>query len=299
MTGTNLIIFHKNCIDGLTSAAIVNYFLGNEVNKQFLPLAYGDGLDLSLLDNDTTLWILDFSFPLELMWDINPCVKKVYWFDHHITQESSLKVFPERLSNFEIISDIKRSGATITWDALFEKGTRPQIVNIAEDRDLWKFKLPFTREYTESMFYDLKDPRDTRWNVLLASDSSVMAGMLEDWRIKGETLLKVKQDRIDRALKSGYYGTIEGCRAYFVNSGVDVSEIGEEIYLSHPDPIIGVIYTYIGVDTVKFSLRSNCIDVQKIAAKFNGGGHEHAAGFVLYSQTPAYRELIKDVPERW
>lgn len=296
---TNLIVYHSRCSDGICSAAIVNYFLGDNCNKQFLPLAYGDGIDLSLIDKNTILWILDFSFPIEMMWDLNNQVKKIFWFDHHITHESSLKVFPERLNNIEMVLDCKKSGATITWDTLFNTESRPLIVNIVEDRDLWKFKLTFTKEYSEAIYYDIKDPRDSRWSILFAEDNTIATDIFEDWRIKGEILLKVKQDRINKIIKSGYYGTIKGCRAYYVNSSVDISEIGEEIYLSHADPIIAVIYSYTGTDTLRVSLRSNCINVCEIAKEFGGGGHMNAAGFTLSMMDPSYRKILQDIPERW
>jgi len=48
---------------------------------------------------------------------------------------------------------------------------------------------------------------------------------------------------------------------------------------------------------VKFSLRSDCVDVSKIAAKYGGGGHKNSAGFSIVASKKEYviEKIIKEV----
>ena len=276
MTDTHIIIYHAKCLDGTCSAALVNYFLNGDVSdKCFFPLAYGDGFDLSLIDKTTTVWILDFSFPIDMMWDINGKAKKVYWFDHRIKYLSSIQAFPDRFNNTEMMLEeinFKRCAASIIWDTLFSPDSRPLIIDIIEDYDIQRTdtaKVQFSKEYAESMKIELLDPRDSRWCVLFATDSDVMSNMLYEFKIKGEILLMAKKARVKRAIDAGYYGTIMGNRAFYVNASEDIEEIEDEIYY-HLDPIVGVIYHHVGNDILKFHLITNCNNIEEIIDKFGG-----------------------------
>lgn len=298
MNEKHFIVYHKNCPDGLASAAIVNYYLGETVEKVFFPANYGDVFDPDNLDKDTTLWILDFSFPMPIMWEMNDKAKKIIWIDHHPTAIMSV-ILEEKLNNVERHLDTKKAACRLTWESLFPDKEVPYIIDIAEDRDMWWFKLPQTRAVTEAMYYDIKEPTDIKWLELL-SDGGRAGLYIQEYSVQGQGLLKAKKHRVEKAVKRGYYGSILGKRAFYVNSAEDISEIGEEIYMSHPDPIVAVIYHYEGYNGIKFSLRSNTIDVSKIAQELGGGGHVYSAGFTLdFVANGKVNDILKNVPERW
>src|SRR5690606_35880403 len=48
--------------------------------------------------------------------------------------------------------DQQRSGAGIAWDFFHPGVPRPALVNHVEDRDLWRFALPGTREIQAAVF---------------------------------------------------------------------------------------------------------------------------------------------------
>jgi oligoribonuclease NrnB/cAMP/cGMP phosphodiesterase (DHH superfamily) len=285
MGDKHLVIYHKNCNDGTCAAAIVKYFLGADKDVNFLPLSYEDGFTPDVVDNETILWLVDFSFPMELMWRLNDKCRKVIWFDHHQSAINKL-LLPEKLANTWTVLDPKKSGAGITWDELFPDTQRPVIVNNIEDRDLWKFKLPFSRILTEAIATDLISPKDDRWSVLFSDDYTHISGeIMKDLITSGQALDRAKKIRIDRAIKRGYWGMLKGHKTFFVNATEDISELGEKIYLSNEEPVVAAIYHFVDHNTIKVSLRSTTVNVREIAESFpNGGGHDYAAGFSVQTK---------------
>jgi oligoribonuclease NrnB/cAMP/cGMP phosphodiesterase (DHH superfamily) len=100
--------------------------------------------------------------------------------------------------------------------------------------------------------------------------------------------------RSNNIIKKGFYGKIIGHDAFYVNSPIDVSEIGESIYLSNPEEIVVVVFHYTDYNKIIFSLRSNSINVREIAERFGGGGHDHAAGFMIKEKTKDWQKLLKN-----
>jgi len=72
--------------------------------------------------------------------------------DHH-------KTAMEDLQGFEgAVFDMERSGAMITWNHFFPNLEAPRLIDHIQDRDLWQFKIPRTREVQAAIFsypYDL------------------------------------------------------------------------------------------------------------------------------------------------
>jgi hypothetical protein len=42
--------------------------------------------------------------------------------------------------------DMEKSGCLLTWEWFFKNRQPPQALLAVNDRDLWKFELPWTRE---------------------------------------------------------------------------------------------------------------------------------------------------------
>lgn len=284
----NVVIYHKNCLDGIFSAGVVFKFLKTEGEESisFVPMSHSDGFDMGLLDNETVLWIVDFSFSYDDMKIMNDIVHKMYWYDHHISSQGLLLMW-EDLNKTTMSVDLSHCGAHIAWSNLFPVLEVPKCILFVEDRDLWKFKYPETKKFTESLasYPNLQPDSDIVQDLFVNSN-------VDKYIIEGEVLLRAKEKRIERAINNGYYGTIKKHNAFFVNAIEDISEIGERIYKSNIDPIVAVVY-HIEENTIKFSLRSNTIDVEQIARDFKGGGHISAAGFVVNTRLEDMKKILR------
>ena len=268
----NLIIYHNDA-DGICSAAIVSKFLGNET-KEFCPIQYGDPFNFERVDTNTVVWVVDFSFPQEYMWELDQRSFHFYWYDHHLSAKGIRTTLFENTTG---ICDEWRSGCGLTWSELFKDKPCPLSVALIEDRDLWKFNLDNTKEFHEWFSLNVFGPEDEFWDKALESDTrDLMIDVIRD----GKLLLKSKEKSIKYLVeKKGYFGTIKSYPAFFVNSPMYQSEIGEYVYTRSKDPIVVVIYNYIDEAEVICSLRSDKINVRDIAETYNGGGHDNAAGF--------------------
>lgn len=296
-TEKNRILYHGKCTDGICAAAIVHKFLREETtydesNNTFIPMQYGDGIDMHKIDKDTIVWIVDFSPTLGQIVEIDARAKRVMWFDHHATAMHN--TISTSFNNTIKVFDINRCGAQITWDEIYHT-PRPEIVDIVGDRDRWIFKLPNTKPVTEGMHYLITTPLDPRWEELL--DPSLEQKVLNEFFTGGQLLLKAKDYRIENALKRGYYGKIKGHKAFYVNASEDISEIGERIYLSHNTPIVAVMYSQHAANEFVFSLRSNTINVREIAQLYGGGGHDYAAGFKLLLKNYKFNQILGNVED--
>ncbi len=83
-----LVIYHANCTDGFGAAFAAWLKLGD--GAEYLPMNYGEvktpadfDMKVSLAAKGNDVYILDFSFPREVMDALFQHAKRVVWLDHH------------------------------------------------------------------------------------------------------------------------------------------------------------------------------------------------------------------------
>lgn len=139
-----LVIFHDNCPDGMAAAAIAYLHWGD--NATFHAARYGaPPPDVTGLD----VVIVDFSYPRTMLIGMHAVAASLVVLDHHKTAQADL----EGLAFCTF--DMERSGATLLWDHIAAQDDPPcprLFAEFAEDRDLWRFKLPRSREVSVAMW---------------------------------------------------------------------------------------------------------------------------------------------------
>ncbi len=169
---------------------------------------------------------------------------------------------------------LEHSGAMLAWQ-FFKEGEPPQLLRHIEDRDLWRFALPHTREIQANVF---SHPYDFAvWDGLMAApvDQLVAEGKaIERKHFKdiSELVAAFKHRRV-----IGGHNVPVSNLPYTLTSdaGHQMAE-GEPFAACYWDTPGGRVY----------SLRSTeaGIDVSEIAKQYGGGGHRNASGFrVPYS----------------
>lgn len=80
-----LVIYHANCADGYGAAFAAWLVLGDEAD--YMPCQYGKQAEefMTSLAFDREVYILDFSFPKNVMDEIFRRAEYVVWLDHHAT----------------------------------------------------------------------------------------------------------------------------------------------------------------------------------------------------------------------
>ena len=91
-----LVIYHATCADGFGAAFAAWLKLGDDA--EYVPCQYGQDFFVEsflLQFNDREVYVLDFSFPHNVMDVLFQNAKRVVWLDHH----ASSRVMAEEFCN--------------------------------------------------------------------------------------------------------------------------------------------------------------------------------------------------------
>ena len=284
-----LVIYHAHCTDGFGAAFAAWMRLGEEA--EYVPMNYGfEAKDIPVFA-DREVYMLDFSWPKQLMVDLFNHAKSVVWLDHHKTafemwceteREKHVEVHPLPNNHF-IVLDNNKSGAMLAWQYFYPDSEPSMIIKHIDDRDRWQFKMKNTEGIHLAL--QLNKPWSfEQWDTMTHDDN--YRSLYE----QGLSLVGYQKQQINSLTKYARkcfimckplgYG-VEGLSA---NTSIHMSEVGHE--LANKSGTYGLIW-YLGENNnVKCSLRSNGdYDVSAIAKCFGGGGHKNAAGFSVDIQT--------------
>lgn len=286
-----LCIYHGNCADGFGAAWVVRKYFGSD-EVDFHAGFYGaEPPDVAGRD----VIMVDFSYKRPVLDSMIQKAKSLLILDHHKTAEEDLagiqapfgpgwirhqqNVYQDLCEGVAglpyALFDMNRSGAGLAWDFFFPDQKRPALIDTIEDRDLWRFSLPFTREVQANVFsypYDFKT-----WDFLMALGNDHM----------GIQHMAEQGGAIERKHHKDIAELVEASKRRMMLGGYDVpvanlpytlsSDAG---HLMTKDEPFAACY----MDTPRgriFSLRSTDagVDVSEIARRYGGGGHRNAAGF--------------------
>jgi hypothetical protein len=261
-----LCIYHGNCADGFGAAWAVRHALGDRVEFH---LGFYQDEPPDVVGRDVI--IVDFSYKLPVLKKMLSAAKSVTIIDHHQTAEAELN-YLLRSGVIRGKFDGTKSGAMLAWEWFNPGKEPPMLIKHIQDRDLWKFELPGTREIQAAVFsfpYDFDI-----WDKLMATDITELQRegvAIERKHFKDiDELLAMTQ----RRMSIGGYDVPVANLPYTLSS-----DAGNK--MAKGEPFAACYY-----DTPKgrfFSLRSvsdGGLDVSAIAEIYGGGGHKHAAGFM-------------------
>lgn len=295
----DIIFFHGHCPDGWCAAYIASK---KYPEAKLVPLDHGAPFDYIQVDGRDIL-MLDFSLRTREDNDrIAARAKSFRILDHHKSAREVLEGAP--YATF----DMKRSGAGLAWDYLLGADSdyhkqvsvynptgvdnappleRPWWVNYVEDRDLWNWALPNSREicaYLGTLELNKED-----WDKLNSMEWAAIAG-------QGFGAYAHIQHYVREAVKQAQTGILQGYKTAVLNVPyLNCSEVGNELAKTHD---VSLTYFERGDQMIQFSLRSiGDIDVSAIAKVFGGGGHKNAAGFQL--SVYKGREIVDQILGRY
>lgn len=279
------IIYHKNCMDGIAAAFIANHTLTQEGKEvQAIPLQYGEeqvlfGRDPRAalhepLTKDDIIYFVDFSLKRDLMIELAAEVKEIIVLDHHKTAEQELQGLDEEQENITVLFDMESSGATMCYD-YFMPHLQYDIFDYIEDRDLWKWKLPHSKEISAALRFKVK-PNDLESFGRVYEDFDI-----EEFAKIGDLLLTQQQIQVNSKIKKTKEFTLHDITFKVLNATENISEIGNAICEQYGMPAL--VYFITEKDEVVCSLRSidTLPDVSVVAKAMGGGGHRNACGFTL------------------
>jgi oligoribonuclease NrnB/cAMP/cGMP phosphodiesterase (DHH superfamily) len=276
-----LVIYHKNCFDGMTAAYVVRRYFALHT----LPMPECIGANYGDAPPDVKgkrVTIVDFSWPREILQKMARDAESMLVLDHHETAQNDLVGLPYT------VFDMERSGAGITWDWFFTGQPRHWLVNCVEDRDLWRFNLPDTRAQMNYISTVLMN-----WNSW------------EDLWISNPKEVAEKGSYIGAYIEN--YGRKAGENAVMIELGGYTFPLINIAYMNCSDHLDALIKRSVFDRAASFFMRADLkwqfslrsgksdINVAKIAQEYGGGGHAHAAGFQM--DWEAFVQLMRGVKE--
>jgi uncharacterized protein len=269
-------LYHDNCPDGFGSALAAYLKFGDK--SEYIGVKHQQ--DPPAMDAGAEVYILDFSYPRQVMEQLLQQHDRVITLDHHKTAQEAL------LGLSGVLFDMNRSGAMISWEYFHPDREIPDLLRYIQDRDLWHWKLEGTGEIAAGL--QLVPKEFDRWIDLLTPEG------LQQLRQDGATILKYQNKEIQGLFKHVYVDSLPpyqavtgewltGAKIPLVNcSNHDiVSELCHQMLDRYPEHPVVASWSR-GKATISYSLRSQPdFDCSAIAQLYGGGGHKNSSGFKL------------------
>jgi uncharacterized protein len=267
-----LVIYHSNCADGFAAAWVFKRY-GNFDCDFHAGVYQKEQPDCTGRD----VYLVDFSYKRAVVEEILKVATRVVLIDHHKTAIEDLAPLIES-KRIEAFTDLYHSGCVLAWKwfygNVFDK--MPSLLWHIEDRDLWRFYLPFTREINANVFsypftFEAFDELARKPIDLVKSEGAALER--KHWREVEAIVANTKREI-----------TLAGITCPLGNvAPMFQSDVGHALAKAHSSKM-AVMYQDTNDGRV-FSLRStnDGPDVSEIAKLYGGGGHRNAAGFrVVY-----------------
>lgn len=299
-----LVIYHANCADGFGAAFAAWLKLGDEAEYRacyYNQECFQDGETV----HNREVYILDFSFPRDIMDWLFRDAQRVVWIDHHKTafemwcggyrrgdRFQAIPLGGEDPLKHYIVLDDNFSGAYLAWE-YFHPGTEvPMLIQHIDDRDRWQFKLDGSKELHAAL-------RSHEPWTFEQWDEEFCFPFGCEWLItQGVSILRAHNQQVQSVLKQAQpceiwswvpfanapCAVVDGFTRYSLLGlaanapSFLASDLGHE--LANKSGTFGLVWSMASDGQIHCSLRSNGdYDVSAIAKAFGGGGHLNAAGF--------------------
>lgn len=291
----DVMLYHANCADGFGAAWAAWSRWGNFI--EYIPVSYGKPApDIS----GKHVLIGDFSYSQETLLEMGQRAKSIIVLDHHKTAEEALRFFTYDFADVgddltsanalnaigqlddheaKIIAnfDMEKSGARIVFEFCHPKAAIPRLIELIEDRDLWRFQYEDTKPFS---LWLRSEPFDfERWAIIDQdlNDSYDGHRLLSEAR----AMQRFFDQKVSEMASLSRMGVIDGQKVPLCNCPpMFASDVGHKLLEDHPSAPFVACYSDQG-KARGYSLRSSDSrdDVSIIAQKYGGGGHRNAAGF--------------------
>jgi uncharacterized protein len=284
MSSRPLVLHHDGCADGFCAAWAARRAMPD---AECVPVQYGQPPPEVA---GRQVYVLDFSYKRDVMVDMAKAAHSLTVLDHHKTAAAefvglvhgnALTIANSVADRFLLRFDMGHSGGRLAWDHFFPDDAPPWLVDYTEDRDLWRWALPLSREVNSAL---RSHPFEfALWDSWAGwqyrpGEPQPLGERLQDFAAEGAAILRAERQTVADHVRHAAEVEIAGHRVLAVNATTLTSEIAGELAKGRP---FGACY-FTGADgKTRWSLRSRegGVDVSAVAKQFGGGGHAAAAGY--------------------
>lgn len=278
-----LVIYHANCWDGFCAAWVARKALGGHTGAiEAVPAYYGQKPPNVA---GRRVWVLDFSYPFDVMADMASASEHLIVLDHHQSAQRAIADLEAMFITHNMAGAARysadKSGGRMAWEFFFPDSPSPWLVDYTEDRDLWRHALPESENINAAL-------RSHPLDFDLWDEFHDAVGQREMFKREGAAIRRAERQIVEAhvrnarvlpfCLMTGGPSQWDDLHVPVVNATTLFSEIAGELAKGHP---FAACYFDRQDGKRQWSLRSapDGWDVSEIAKAYGGGGHKHAAGF--------------------
>ena len=286
----DIVFFHSPCNDGFGCSYIIWLYCTQHDMPlpEFIGLRPNDPAPIELCKGKNVV-VTDLSWNRVDVLEMSKVSESLLILDHHKTAFDNLDgVFDDVDDNSTFIFGKDCAGINLTWDYYFTQEI-PDFLRYIALRDIWQHKNnEFALAFTTGL--------DLLPNFLYLDRFRTDPTQIEQVTEVGRKLLLVREQQLIVIAKDVVEHEWEGYITSFINKGYPwTSDLGE--YLCNQDTLkVAFMWTIDEEGLIRVSLRSNNKegpDVEVIAKKYGGGGHSHAAGFVIIKGNVNWKKIEK------
>lgn len=273
-------IYHGKCTDGVAAAWAV---WSADKNYHFFPGVYQQEPPWNLIDKDTEVLLVDFSYKRPVIEEIQSRSKSITILDHHPSARKDLEPL---LADGSIkgVFDMNRCGALITWEYFHPTEKAPTLLEQIDAHDRWLDNRDLQlRMALKSYNHSPSDKTRPAFHNLMQEWSQLMKpSSVASLKEAGIHIHRYYRQRVEETKRYSRPIYLRGVEILIVNAPVYLaSDVAGELATKAKNGI-GAVWWQNTNRSVTISLRSRSeVDVSKIAVHFGGGGHKNAAGFKL------------------
>jgi uncharacterized protein len=262
-------VYHKNCNDGTTAAAV---FLRRFPDAKTFALHHQYSREdivavLAAIDAETEVYTLDCGIGVE---EYVPHAHSVTTLDHHEGVREIFSQLAQAHNNYTYLFDNNKSGATLSWDYFFPEQSMPRLAALVEDADLWLWNYgDETKEVNAYLTMLQNEPERV---------AALFDEQIEAVRVRGADIAHYT-DHLIRRFAVGHTpmcAVIGTHRVPLFNNVYFTSALGN-LFAEKHGCAVGVFH--INGDTVRVSFRSRdgqSPSALELAGILGGGGHRNA-----------------------
>lgn len=272
--------YHSADLDGICSAAIVNYYVEN---CDFFGIDYGEPFPLDLVKG-REVYMVDFSIQhWPIMQKVCDLADEFIWIDHHDTAIKAFSKYGLKGDFRGILEDKNEFAACeLTWK-FFCNDPIPAAVRYLGRYDIWDHEDKNTLPFQYGMRLLNPDPTHEHWSHLFEEGNDRCLSLISRTIEMGDIILQYERQQNLRAHKGVFRGMIKSKGKEYLTLFLNASG-GSKVFDGCPlfDEDTEILCTYrVREDKVKYSLYavSDDVHVGEIAKEKGGGGHKGAAGF--------------------
>lgn len=324
------VFYHADCLDGFGAAYAAWRHFGDTAT--YRPMHHGEPWEMADIAGHS-VFILDFSFPPEILEKMATLAKSVIQIDHHASAlhawsdrlnatQNSLQSYQHPTLPLLVIFDLDKSGARLAWEHFHPDTPPPLAILHIEEQDMWRFVRPGTRPFCRALrllpfdlhiwhqlVIDTADDTSQRYSETILQGAAIEQFFQREIERLAQSSLRtparIRGEPVDslQAQRHGQEIVTDGDLAWLAIRGIAInanalfaSELGNS--LAEQSGTYGLIWHFSGDGEIKASLRSKgrTLDVSLIATRYGGGGHPNAAGFRMPAKQ-FFSEVLMIAPE--